>query len=277
MSFTIENSTIIFDKEFNQLLEPHVCSNIMHSINAVIFHPETRFNYPIDFLPDTIIMIKTSEYFKNAFIFSKNLEEVYLGNNFNKPIQLSKKLLKLVLGNLFNQHIVIPKNLITLEFGDKFNSSIELTKSIKTIVFRTMFNQIIKISKNIRSLEFGQWFNQPIKSSKTLLILKIGAYCHCQISLPKKLKQLFIGAYLPYNISFPKHLKSLGLGLTKIHRVILNESLEYLDVWANDDSSCFMVSDNLSNSLKEIYSITLKRNEICTNLSSSITRAEFMV
>lgn len=250
-TYTVKERTIIFERDFNQTIESQIEIMRIHCIDSICFNCE-YYEQRIHFLPDFIIGIKTSARFNRQFIFSKNVETVIVDNSFNQPVVLSKKLLKFKCGDAFKKSINISKNLIVLYLGGWFNNRIVLTKNIRKITFGTMFDQSVVVSKNVRVLRFDHMFNQPLEISKTMVYMRIGYRYDKQLVLSKGLRTLWICSKFPHSLIVPTHLKMLGIGLLPNQHIVLNESLEQLEVWPEGLNVCNRIFDNLTNSLKKI-------------------------
>lgn len=143
---------------------------------------DDRFNYSLDFLPDTI-------------------EELFIGVYFNKPLNnLPKNLKKLEFeySSIFDHPIDnLPIGLETLVLSGEFNQEINfLPSGLKELIFKNgYFNQEINnLPSNLFRLELGFRFNKPLNNLPSgLKYLKIPYwYTQSLANLPTNLSRIYI-------------------------------------------------------------------------------------
>lgn len=272
-NYTSQNSTITFHQNFDEYLTQYI--PIISSHTKLIFATDeasnifSRFNKPIDFLPDSIVYINTGYSFNNTIVLPNNLKTLVFGDEFNQLVILPCSIEYLVFGWDFDQKICLEHciHLKTLHFGKSFNQDVILPCSIEHLVFGEMFNKTVSLPLGIQTIEFGDYFNQMVclKDLNCLTDLVFGWEFNQPVRLPDNLTHLTLGYGFVQPIVLPKKLLYLsmygqfsnGMG----SRVLLPESVECLVLNSNDE----FVVDNLPCGLKRIvlgYNFTIRLDNL---------------
>ncbi len=134
IQYTIQNKTIIFNSEYNELFDTSILE-ILSNSNTIIF-----------------------DNFKNG---------CYSGSKFDKPVDnLPNSIVSLTFGTYFDKQVDnLPNSIQNLTFGWKFNQQVDnLPNSIQNLTFGIYFNKPIdNLPNSIQNLTFCGWFNQLIK------------------------------------------------------------------------------------------------------------------
>lgn len=183
----------------------------------------TKFNYPLDSLPQNLLELNLENTQNNFSLESlpPSLTKLSLGFKFNQKLEnlpLSLKILKL--GPNFNQPISsLPPALTRIKFFREFDQKIDeiLPRSLLSITFRydSKFNQKIDhLPPSLKKLTLGLSFNQKINHLPfSLQKLSIyGQFNQPIISLPHSLKKLIIRGDFDQPVNFlPPSLSHLSL------------------------------------------------------------------
>ena len=184
-----ETKTLIIPEKFNQKLKdiPEGTKIIIFGRNGYI---DTKFNQPINNLPNSITHLTFSNHFNQLVDNLPNsITHLTFGRHFNQSVdELPNSITHLIFGSAFNQSVDnLPKNLTHLTFGWYFNQSVD------------------KLPKNLTHLTLSGIFNQPVNYlPESLIVLKL--FCDIIIEIPKNVKELHINSSnfllnnLPYNI-----------------------------------------------------------------------------
>jgi hypothetical protein len=152
------------------------------------------------------------------------MEELYLENNFNQPIEPG----------------FFPNRLKYLKFSNHFNQSIKpnvLPDGLKTLHFGGYFNQIIEpgvLPESLEILVLGEKFNQPIEPG----------------ILPNGLKYFFLG----YNFNYPLNLLPSSLKIIDIASSYSSRRARKLKSYSYDiivPNNCIIVDND--EQFEELY------------------------
>lgn len=226
------------------------------------------------YLPSTLknlSVYKTHNRDINFDISHTNINNLYIGDLFNKPIDnLPKSLTSIVFHKdcWFNQSVDdLPAQLKYLTLGDDFSHPVDnLPISLLNLKIGSKFNHPVdNLPTNLKQLVLGYSFNQPIDNLPPQLIhLALGSNFNQPID---KLPSTLI--YLELNGNFNQPINNLPAGLLhlglngRFNQPIDNlpKDLEFLFL----DSNCYQTTNNLPPKLireKEIYGLGYERKRL---------------
>lgn len=113
---------------------------------------------------------------------------LFLGLDFNCPIEVPFGVTHLDLGYLFNRPIVVPPSVVHLDMGTRFNQIIVIPPSMIYLAMSDYFDSPINIPLGVRYLYMGYWFNQPIILPPSVTHLMFGRNFSQSVTLPPNLQ-----------------------------------------------------------------------------------------
>lgn len=163
------------------------------------------YNKPLLMLPSTLRILNIGSSYNYPLILSRNLEILILGNSYNQPFKKSCWSLKvLIIGDAFCQDLI--------------DTDIEnLFPYLEKLVLGNKFNGIIPWNKmpNLKEVTIGNSFNKRIHNlPENLQHLYLGDSFNSEISeLPKNLRYLHIGDSFDKDLcALPNKLEYLSIG-----------------------------------------------------------------
>ena len=196
MEYIIQNDTIIFKPEFNNVFDEYIeilvgikkiyftdsrldkifldCDLILHenwsseyNLNCIFNHGYSRFNKSVDNLPSNITHIFFSGYFdKPVDNLPSDLTHLFFGHEFSQPVDnLPIHLTYLIFNFSFNYPVDnLPLTLKVLTFGYKFSQPVDnLPPFLTYLIFGDNFNMSINwLPHSIKVLVLGMYFTHPL-------------------------------------------------------------------------------------------------------------------
>lgn len=181
-------------------------------VNLIELEFYSKYNKPINWLPDNLQLLKLGNYFDSSInISDSNVKKIFFGSQFNQPVDnLSNYLIVIKFGYKFNKSVnLLPSSLKEIYFGKEFNQSVDnLPSSLILLEFSNDFNQSVDNLPNglkyIRFkgnslIKFNQSINNLPESVEQIELLN-EKYSNQIKKLPKSLKKIYILNKYAYSI-----------------------------------------------------------------------------